>query len=124
MSGSRVSMEGARYASSAEDLVQRIHALNDGWHALRDLWPPEAATDPVLQGLRNLKAMLQVQLLRGYPALAHLEVDSDPGLPEPCFSVRLHGELAPYRDARHLPVRVAEDYLTAREIAQLLGRSA
>ena len=115
-------MTDARAALHAtpEHLVRRIHLINGGWHGLRDLWPEAEGQDPVLRGMRELKLVLQLQLLRHDPAVATLTLDDRPELPEPCFSVRLLRPIAGFRDACHLPVRVAKLALTEAEQARWL----
>ena len=107
----------------AANLVEEIVELNNVWHALRELWPDQDEDEPSLSGLRDMKAVLQARLLREHPDLAFLAVDGRPSLPEPCYSVALRRPVGGFRDACHLPVRVARYLLTDREIAKLSGEA-
>ncbi len=101
-------------------LVVRIIAFNDAWHALRDLWPDSDPDEPMLAGLREMKACLQARLIRDGGGGAYLVRDLDSSLPEPCFSVGLRRPIGGRHDACHIPERVARRVLTAREIEAAL----
>ena len=107
--------------ASAELLVARIHHVNGGWHALRELWPPAEGTNVVIAGMRDLKALLQVQLLRDPGSPAFLVEDLESALLEPCYSVQLRDRSQGYSNACHLPIRVARELLTERELAELVA---
>lgn len=103
-----------------EDLVVRIEAFNNLWHALRDLGG-QADLDPLqLAGLRDLKAVLQARLLREGGGVAYLARDTQTPTTEPLLSVRLRKPVAGRVDACHLPERVAWALFTPRELASFL----
>ncbi len=99
---------------SSADLVTRIVAYNDAWHALRALAADGDPQEPSLAALADLKALLQVRLLTSEHA--DLVVDPNPNLPEACFSVRLRTRIAGRVDACHMPVRIAKRLLSDEDI--------
>ncbi len=77
--------------------------------------------------MRHLKAARQVELVRGHRHLACLAWDRHPRFGEPMLSVGLvrrlsitneRGETELVHNAHHLPLRVAQEWMTAEEIEQ------
>ncbi|MCT7990603.1 hypothetical protein [Laspinema olomoucense] len=94
---------------SLEQLIDEIHAVNHAWKvalAFGDI--PALATS-----LQDMKTRLQVRLLRQYaPDRVYLALDTETASEEPLYGLRLREPIAGYTDAAHLPVRVAQDYLS------------
>lgn len=96
--------------------VLEIINLNRGWKLAIELLSRESSVAKSLQSLKNHK---QVQLLRQYaPEKVYLEEHLEAETPEPLYGLILRSPFENYRDAAHLPVRVAKDYLDEAEIAR------
>lgn len=107
-----------------ERLVRRIRGYNDVWHSLRDgALGDDVDLSPAQRIARAAKGLLQVDLLRRFPALVYLVDDTKPGSPEPLFGVQLWRRVGRHDDACHLPVRVARENLTVDEIHAALARA-
>ena len=73
--------------------------------------------------LQDLKARLQVRLLRSYaPELVYLMTDTNADLDydEPLYGLRLIKSVNGRQDAAHMPIRVAEENLSAKELQQFV----
>ena len=107
--------------SSIEQLVTEIIAVNNAWKEAKDLF--DRADNHLANSLRDLKARLQVLLLRSYaPELVYLITDSDPNrdYDEPLYGLRLVESVNGRQDAAHMPIRVAEENLSAAELQQFV----
>ena len=81
------------------------------------------ADNSLANSLRDLKARLQVRLLRSYaPELVYLMTDtnSNPDYDEPLYGLQLMKSINSRKDAAHMPVRVAEQNLSAQELKQFV----
>ena len=113
-------------------LVKKIEAYNNCWHSMRDAIEEERKLaledtkmldimDKSIKELRDIKGLLQVQLLRESNGLAYLKVDTDSKwLGEDCYSVVLRQKISGRIDACHLPVRVAKKLMLDSEIEYFL----
>ena len=106
---------------SIEQLVTEIIAVNHAWKEARDLF--DRPDTPVANSLRDLKARLQVRLLRSYaPDQVYLIVDTNfnSDYDEPLYGLQLVTSVNGRKDAAHMPVRVAEKNLSAQELEQFV----
>lgn len=106
----------ARYSTvSIEELVQEINTVNHAWKVACQIEIADSLTT-IAQSLRNLKTRLQVRLLRSYaPEKVYLQLDLDTQ-GEELYGLILREPVENYRDAAHLPVRIAQSVLTPQEI--------
>ena len=95
-------------------LVQLITLVNRCWHTMRE----READGEVTRALRDQKTTLQVELLTEFPQRVTMVRDDDES--RPLFSLRLSppvrlpgGEIR--GDAMHLPVDLAEQFMTDAE---------
>jgi hypothetical protein len=112
---------------SPKELVDKIVAFNNCWHSLRDNLKNESERvsedqQAMLQllkisiaNLRDIKARLQIQLLRHPSNPAHLRYDPRVKVEE-CYTVELKENISKRRDACHLPIRVAQRLLDSTEL--------
>jgi hypothetical protein len=73
--------------------------------------------------LRDLKARLQVKLLRNYaPEKVYLMLDANVNTDydEPLYGLHLVTSVNGRRDAAHMPIRVAQENLSAQELKQFV----
>ena len=100
--------------ASIKELVEEIVAVNHAWKVASDLFEE---TSPLVVSLRDMKASLQVRLLRYcYPQVfLKLDLESDG---EQLYSLRLQQPIGNRDNAEHLPVRVAKERLSLKEIEQ------
>ncbi|MEM7590919.1 MAG: hypothetical protein AAF383_05270 [Cyanobacteria bacterium P01_A01_bin.83] len=106
---------------SVEQLVTEIIAVNHAWKEAQDLF--DRADNHLANSLRDLKARLQVRLLRSYaPELVYLTIDTDPDrdYDEPLYGLRLVKSVNGRQDAAHMPIRIAEENLSAAELQQFV----
>lgn len=106
---------------SLEQLVLEIIAVNHAWKETQNLFG--RADNHLANSLRDLKALLQVRLLRSYaPELVYLMTDIDPDqdYDEPLYGLQLVKSVNGRRDAAHMPIRVAEENLSAQELQQFV----
>lgn len=104
---------------SPEDLILRIVAFNNAWHFFREETGtlPEWSA-PLIEGLKETKAGLQLLLLREYHERGvWLQLDPEQTA-EPIYSVRLDPKISGRSDACHMPERIARKYLTDKEFEQ------
>ncbi|KST68479.1 hypothetical protein [Mastigocoleus testarum] len=85
---------------SIEQLVREIIAVNNAWKEAKDLFDPSST--PLANSLRDLKARLQVRLLRSYPSRVYLRVDtnSNSDYDEPLYSLQLAIPISSGRTSR------------------------
>ncbi len=105
---------------SLKILVDEIIAFNHAWKSATTLFGSDS---PSAQSARDLKAALQIRLLRSYPKEVFLELDSDISQEkegEDLYSLRLVNSIGNRNNAEHLPVRVAHQLLTQSEIKNLI----
>jgi hypothetical protein len=93
-------------------LVREIVAVNHAWKQAQDLFEDGS---PLTISLRELKGRLQVRLLRYYFPDVFLELDPEAS-GEPLYSLRLNRSVGNLKDAAHLPVRKAKEFLSQEEI--------
>ena len=104
-----------------EQLVTEIITVNHAWKEARDLF--DRADNHLANSLRDLKARLQVRLLRSYaPELVYFLTDTDPNrdYDEPLYGLRLVKSVNGRQDAAHMPIRVAEENLSVKELQQFV----
>jgi hypothetical protein len=100
---------------SIEQLVREIVAVNHAWKEAKDMFEDPASGLAI--SLRNLKTRLQVRLLRKYaPQQVYLLKDPTADASEPVYGLSLVQPIGGYRDAAHLPIRVAQEHLSKEEI--------
>jgi hypothetical protein len=106
---------------SIEQLVTEIIAVNNSWKEAKDLF--DRPDTSVANSLRDLKARLQVRLLRNYaPSQVYLTEDTNPNsdYEEPLYGLQLVKPVNGRQDAAHMPIRVAEENLSASELEQFV----
>ncbi|MDJ0631707.1 MAG: hypothetical protein QNJ34_00810 [Xenococcaceae cyanobacterium MO_188.B29] len=100
---------------SIEQLVTEIIAVNHAWKEAKDLF--EETASPLVNSLRDLKTRLQIQLLRNYaPEWVFLIEDTQAESDETLYGLQLVKAIGSWRDAAHLPVRVAQENLSSQEL--------
>lgn len=106
---------------SIEQLVQEIVAVNHAWKEAKSIF--EDSSSPIAASLRNLKTNLQVRLLRQYaPQHIYLREDTTDEFEEPLYGLCLVHPINSCMDAAHLPIRVAQEYLSAEEIKHFMKK--
>ena len=101
---------------SIEQLVLEIMAVNYAWKEAKNF---SDGDNYLANSLRNLKARLQVRLLRSYaPELVFLKIDTSNGedYEEPLYGLHLAESVNGRKDAAHMPIRVAQENLSAKEL--------
>lgn len=110
---------------SLEEIVAEIIAINHAWKEARLMFGNSAG---LAQSLRNLKTRSQVRLLRCYaPEKVYLKIDEqalEPSLEidneaetgEPLYGLMLRKPVNGATDVAHLPIRVAQEFLSDSEI--------
>lgn len=101
---------------SIEQLVTEIIAVNHAWKEAKNLF---ALNTSLADSLRDLKARLQIRLLRSYaPKSVYLMADNDPNeyYDEPLYGLGLTETVNGRKDAAHMPIRVAQQNLSALEL--------
>ncbi|OKH32431.1 hypothetical protein NIES2101_40705 [Calothrix sp. HK-06] len=97
-----------------EQLVREIKAFNHAWKATSELFGKDS---PLSTSTRDFKSCLQVRLLRSYaPEQVYLVLDTKAEASEPLYGLRLTKPIGEWKDADHLPVRIAEQWLTSKEL--------
>ncbi len=70
---------------------------------------------------RDLKTCLQVRLLQSYaPTRVYLALDKEANASEPLYGLLLREPIGDWRDADHLPVRLAKEVLAEKELQQFI----
>jgi hypothetical protein len=109
---------------SIEQLVTEIVAINHAWKEACELFD-DRENSPLAQSLRDLKTCKQIRLLRSYAPLGKVYLALDDSLSErlrqrlsdePLYSLHLQEPIDTRRNAEHLPVRVAAEYLSSAEL--------
>ena len=101
---------------SIEQIVHEINTVNHAWKMAQELFEQGS---PLANSLRELKATLQVRLLRCYaPQWVYLAEDTQAKSEEPLYGLCLVQPVAGWQDAAHLPIRVANERLSTQEINQ------
>lgn len=95
-------------------MIGQIVAFNDAWKAIAAL---SGRDSRAARELRDVKALLQIRLLRS--GHAHLAPDTDGRVD--LWSVRLNHPVRGRGDACHLPRVVAETLLSPSELLRLSG---
>lgn len=106
---------------SIEQLVTEIIAVNQAWKKAQDLF--DCADNYLANSLRDLKARLQVRLLRNYaPEKVYLMIDTNVNADydEPLYGLQLVTSVNGKRDAAHMPIRVAKKNLSVQELQQFI----
>ncbi|MEA5535980.1 hypothetical protein [Crocosphaera sp. XPORK-15E] len=99
---------------SLEQLIKEIVAVNHAWKVAKDLFQENSG---LAQSLRELKTRLQVRLLRCYsPNFVYLIEHQNTENDEPLYSLQLVSPIEGFKDAAHLPIRVAQEVLSSTEI--------
>lgn len=100
------------------DFVSKIIAFNHCWKMAQQRY---GNTSAIAKMLRDQKSMLQAGLLRENLAYFKLDAEAEE---EPLFSVRLHLPIEIQGitriDAEHMPVRLAEEFFTEKELMKLI----
>ncbi len=100
---------------SVDQLVKEIVAVNHAWKVACELF---GENSPLSTSSRDLKTCLQVRLLRSYaPAQVYL-VEDKQAEGEALYSLHLREPIGNRLYAEHLPVRVAYQVLTDKELKQ------
>ena len=104
---------------SIEQLVLEIIAVNHAWKETKNF---SDGDNYLANSLRNLKARLQVRLLRSYaPELVFLRIDtSNDEDNEPLYGLHLAESVNGRNDAAHMPIRVAQENLSTQELQQFV----
>ncbi|MTJ32584.1 hypothetical protein [Aphanizomenon sp. UHCC 0183] len=98
---------------SIEKLVREIVAVNHAWKVADELFGENSSLS---RSSRDLKTALQVRVLRSYaPEQVHLVLDTE-AEGEGLYSLKLREPIDNHLYAEHLPVRVAQEVLSADEI--------
>ena len=92
-----------------EQLINEIHAVNHAWKVALDF----GDISELAKSLQEMKTRLQMRLLHRYaPDRVYLTLDRETESEEPLYGLRLKEAIAGQTDAAHLPVRVAEEFLS------------
>jgi hypothetical protein len=100
---------------SVEKLVEEIVAVNHAWKVACELFGQDS---PLSISSRDLKTCLQVRLLRSYAPEQVYLIEDKKAEGEPVYSLRLREPIGNRLYAEHLPIRVAEEVLTDKELQQ------
>ena len=106
---------------SIEQLLAEIVAVNHAWKESTYLFG--CVDNYLANSLRDLKARLQVRLLRSHaPNLVYLIVDDNPhkDYDEPLYGLQLVKSINGRKDAAHMPIRIAQENLSALELKQFV----
>ncbi|HLP87595.1 MAG TPA: hypothetical protein VK184_03180 [Nostocaceae cyanobacterium] len=100
---------------SIEDMVKLIVSINHAWKVSTETF---GETSPLSTSARDLKTALQVRLLRKYaPEQVYLIEDTE-AEGEKLYSLKLRKPIDNRWNVEHLPIRVAREVLSDREIAK------
>lgn len=104
---------------SIEQLVTEIIAVNHAYKEAEELFG--SSNTPLVRSLKRLKDRLQVQLLRNYaPDHVYLIEDRQSESDELLYGLRLIKPVRTWKDAAHLPVRVAKQILSPQELEKFV----
>lgn len=106
------------FSPSIEQLVTEIIAVNHAWKETKELFD---STSPLAISFRDLKTHLQVRLLRKYaPEWVYLVEDTNADSDEPLYGLQLIKPTHNWKDAAHLPIRVAQEVLSLKELQKFI----
>jgi hypothetical protein len=98
---------------SLEQLIMEIKAVNDAWKVACEVFGEDS---PLSTSSRDLKTCLQVRLLQSYaPKQVYLAKDQQ-GNGEELYGLHLREPIGNWQDANHLPVRIAKQVFTEKEL--------
>ncbi len=100
---------------SIEQLVREIVAVNHAWKVACELFGENSSLST---SSRDLKTCLQVRLLRSYAPEQVYLVEDNNAEGERLYSLYLREPINNRQYAEHLPVRVAEEVLSRKELKQ------
>ncbi|MDJ0533932.1 MAG: hypothetical protein QNJ70_15825 [Xenococcaceae cyanobacterium MO_207.B15] len=101
------------FKPSLEQLVTEIVAVNHAWKEAKQLF---GHNSNLAISLREIKSNLQVRLLRNYaPEKVYLMEDKEADTEESLYGLLLVNPIKSYKDAAHLPIRVAIEKLSIQE---------
>ncbi|MBN3924840.1 hypothetical protein [Nostoc sp. NMS4] len=100
---------------SVEKLVNEIVAVNHAWKVARELFGQDS---PLSISSRDLKTCLQVRLLRSYAPKQVYLIEDKQSEGEPVYSLCLRESIGTRLYAEHLPMRIAKEVLTDKELEQ------
>ncbi|BAU63825.1 hypothetical protein STA3757_11940 [Stanieria sp. NIES-3757] len=104
---------------SIEQLVQEIVAVNHAWKEAKEIFNDSAS--PLVISLRDLKSRLQIRLLRDYaPEQVYLAEDKEAESEELLYGLLLVNSIENWKDAAHIPVRVAQEHFSNEEIQRYM----
>lgn len=104
---------------SIKQLVTEIVAINHAWKEAKEIFNDSAS--PWVISLRDLKTRLQIRLLRNYaPEEVYLAEDTETESEEPLYGLILVNPIDNWKDAAHLPVRVARANFSDEEIQRYM----
>lgn len=100
---------------SVEKLVKEIVAVNHAWKVARELFGQDS---PLSISSRDLKTCLQIRLLRSYAPEKVYLIEDKKSEGEAVYSLCLREPIGDRLYAEHLPIRIAEEVLTDKELKQ------
>ncbi len=100
-----------------EKLVDEIVAVNHAWKETKDLLGDHCA---LTTSLRQTKDWLQVRLLKQHSDWAFLQFDPHAVSDEPLYGLQLVKPINGRTNAEHIPVRVAQEVLSASELSRFV----
>ncbi|QUM81402.1 hypothetical protein HWV01_14460 [Moritella sp. 5] len=107
---------------NVDEVLNRIITINHAWKLSREEF---GSSNAITKALRDQKSSWQASLLRDYPEMSYLKVDTDNSTAdEILYSVRLKRSIVidgvTRTDAEHLPERIAKELFYELEIEALL----
>lgn len=100
---------------SVEKLVEEIVAVNHAWKVACELF---GQNSHLSISSRDLKTCLQVRLLRSYAPKQVYLIEDKEAEGEPLYSLCLRKPIGNRLYAEHLPMRIAQEVLTVKELEQ------
>ncbi|MDF5738607.1 MULTISPECIES: hypothetical protein [unclassified Nostoc] len=100
---------------SVEKLVKEIVAVNHAWKVACELFGQDSHLSI---SSRDLKTCLQVRLLRSYAPEEVYLIEDKKAKGEPLYSLCLREAIGDRLYVEHLPMRIAEEVLTDKELKQ------
>ncbi len=98
-----------------EKLVNEIVAVNHAWKVASELFGEDS---PLSISSRDLKTCLQVRLLRSYAPEQVYLIEDKKTEGERLYSLCLREPIGERLYAEHLPIRIAEEVFTNKELKQ------
>jgi len=110
---------------TVDEILNRIITINHAWKLSREEF---GSSNAITKALRDQKSSWQASLLRDYPDMSYLKVDTDNSfVDEVLYSVRLKKPIiingVTRTDAEHLPERIAKELFLESEIEVLLKKN-